>query len=184
MSAEKDFVQKVLTHDNVVETIQANMNVLIEIIPEIRAMIGFEHKHPHHHLDVWQHTLYALSLAPNDFDVRLSLLLHDIGKPTSFQEVDGVRHFKGHPEVSSKIVHSILTRLGFDDDYCKYICQIIALHDTPLTKEYLAANYSLSGKIFEVQKCDALAHNPTYNKNRLKYIEDTQQLFNQQENNS
>ena len=54
-------------------------------------MIGFEHKHPHHHLDVWNHTLLALSYSPKDFDIRLVLLLHDIGKPHSYQDEE-IRH--------------------------------------------------------------------------------------------
>ena len=32
----------------------------IQVIPELKNTIGFEHKHPHHHLDVWQHTLEVL----------------------------------------------------------------------------------------------------------------------------
>ena len=76
-------------------------------------MIGFEHNHPHHHLDVWNHTLYALSLSENNFDIRLSLLLHDIGKPFSYQD-DEIRHFHNHPYVSFIMSKSILSRLGFN----------------------------------------------------------------------
>ena len=70
--------------DNVVECINNNLDYLLVLVPEIQYMIGFEHKHPHHHLDVWNHTLLALSLSQNDFDIRLCLLLHDIGKPFSY----------------------------------------------------------------------------------------------------
>ena len=31
-------------------------------------MIEFEHKHSHHHLHVWNHTLHALSNFENDFE--------------------------------------------------------------------------------------------------------------------
>ncbi len=46
-------IEKILGKDNVAESINKNMEYLLALIPEIRYMIGFEHKHPHHHLDVW-----------------------------------------------------------------------------------------------------------------------------------
>ena len=49
-------------------------------------MIGFDHKHPHHHLDVFNHTLYALSLSKKDFSIRMALLFHDISKPYCYVE--------------------------------------------------------------------------------------------------
>ena len=103
----KNTLYNILMCDDVVKNIRQNLQNLIVIIPEIADMIGFDHNHPHHHLDVWEHTLYALSLSPNNFDIRLALLLHDIGKPHSFQD-DEVRHFKGHPELSAQITKYIL----------------------------------------------------------------------------
>ena len=76
----------ILLAEDVVLAIKNNMDYLLDIIPELKYMMGFDHKHPHHHLDVWNHTLYALSLSKRDFDVRFALLLHDIGKPFSYQE--------------------------------------------------------------------------------------------------
>ena len=76
-------------------------------------MIGFDHKHPHHHLDVWGHTLLALSKAPKDLEIRLVLLFHDIGKPHSYQEGE-VRHYKNHSLVSSEMTQEILKRIGYE----------------------------------------------------------------------
>src|SRR5574344_2051507 len=86
-------LEEILTSDNVVDSIRSNLEYILKIIPELGDTIGFEHKHPHHHLDVFEHTLYALSLSENDYEIRLALLLHDIGKPHSFTEGE-VRHFK------------------------------------------------------------------------------------------
>ena len=177
----KKVLEKILIGDDVVKSIRNNMQQLIVIIPEISDMVGFEHKHPHHHLDVWEHTLYALSFSPNNFDIRLALLLHDIGKPHSYQDRE-VRHFEGHPEMSAKISKCILQRLGYDDNYITYICEIIKRHDIPLTENDILANINLSKIIFEVQKCDALAHNPAKNQKRLAYIETKTKLFKEIEN--
>lgn len=177
---KQKILKEILTSDDVVETIRENIQQLVIIVPEICDMIGFEHNHPHHHLDVWEHTLYALSFSPNNFDIRLALLLHDIGKPHSYQD-DEVRHFKGHPEMSANISRCILHKLGCEDDYIDYVCDIIGRHDIPLTEEDIVANFDLSNVIFKVQKCDALAHNPAKNKKRLEYIETMTKLFKEKE---
>ena len=165
-------LQEILLSDDIVKSINDNMNYSLFSIPEIKSMIGFKHNHPHHHLDVWNHTLLALSLSEKDFDIRVSLLLHDIGKPFSFQEGE-IRHFKNHPIVSAKMSEKILKRLGFDDDYINYICYLIEKHDTPISNEQVLYNYELCLKLLEIQRCDALAHHPDKLEKRKKYIEET-----------
>ena len=105
-----ELIYSILMSDDVVEALKNNKEELLKIIPELKEEIGFEHNHPHHHLDVWNHTLLAVGMSIKDFDIRLALLLHDIGKPFSYQEEDGIRHFHGHPEVSEKISKKILKR--------------------------------------------------------------------------
>ena len=165
-------LQELLLSDDIVKSINDNMADLLLIIPEIKYMIGFEHNHPHHHLDVWNHTLLALSLSEKNFDIRLCLLLHDIGKPFSYQEEE-VRHFKNHAKVSANISRKILKRLEFDADYINYICYLIEHHDTPISDEQIENNYDLCLKLLEIQRCDALAHNPNKLEKRKKYIKET-----------
>jgi tRNA nucleotidyltransferase (CCA-adding enzyme) len=149
----------ILMSDDVEKSINENLDYLLSIIPELKPMMGFEQKHPHHHLDVWNHTLLALSLSDKDFDIRLSLLLHDIGKPLSYQEGE-VRHYKGHPKMSSKIARKILKRLNYDENYIEYICFLIKEHDSPINDKLIESDYDLCLKLYEIQRCDVLAHNP------------------------
>lgn len=170
-------LESILTSDDVVKCINDNMDYMLSIIPEIKHMIGFKHMHPHHHLDVWNHTLLALSLSENDFEIRLCLLLHDIGKPFSFQEEGNIRHFKGHPEVSSLMSKNILKRLGYDEKFVNEVCYLIKYHDTPITKLDVSNNYDLSYKRYIIQRCDALAHNPEKLEKRKEYLSKTKILF-------
>lgn len=163
----------ILLSDNVVECINNNLDYLLVLVPEIQYMIGFDQKHPHHHLDVWNHTLLALSLSQNDFDIRLCLLLHDIGKPFSYQEGE-VRHFKGHAETSSKIARVILKRLNYPSGYIEYICYLVLYHDTPITDDFIKNNRELAIKLYKIQYCDALAHNPLKLEKRKEYLDSVQ----------
>ena len=164
-------LRKILLAEDVVRSINENIYYLIEKIPEIESMMGFEHNHPHHHLDVWDHTLLALSLSEKDFDIRLCLLLHDIGKPFSYQDKE-VRHFKGHAKVSSIMSKNILTRLGYEEDYVNYICYLIRNHDKKITSEQIEKDYELCLKLYKIQKCDALAHNPDKLEKRKIYLDE------------
>lgn len=170
------FLKDILMSDNILDSINNNLDLLLDFIPEIRFMIGFDQKHPHHHLDLWNHTLYALSLSECDFDIRLSLLLHDIGKPFCYEEGD-VRHFKGHADISSKIAYNILTRLDYSEEYIKYICSLIKMHDTPITKEMVSKMPDMMNTLYKIQYCDALAHHPDKLEKRIEYLEKTRKLL-------
>lgn len=162
---------EILTSEDVVSSIKQNLDYILELIPEIKYMIGFEHKHPHHHLDVWEHTLYALSLSENNFEIRLCLLLHDIGKPFSYKEgEDGVRHFNGHPKVSAQMSKEILTRLNLDEKLIEEMCYLIEFHDMPISEKAIKTDYKLSIKRYKIQECDVLAHNPDKLEKRKEYL--------------
>ena len=159
------------------DDIKENIRFVTKLFPNIRDMIGFDHKHPHHNLDVWEHTLYALSLSLPIFEVRLALLLHDIGKPHSYQYDGEINHYKGHNRVSRSITEKALTGLGYNENTIKTVCEIVLLHDTPLHKSDIQKNTEFCKLLFEVQKCDAYAHNPEFNEKRIKYVEHIERLF-------
>lgn len=165
----KERLYEILMVDDVVDSVKENREELLTMIPELIDMIDFNHNHPHHHLDVWNHTLLALSLSKKDFDTRVVLLLHDIGKPHSYQD-DEIRHFHGHADVSSNMSVDILNRLGFESEEIEILTYLIREHDTEITKEDIDSNVELCIKRFGVQFCDALAHNPTKLKKRIEYL--------------
>ena len=166
---EKEKIYSILMDDDIIRSINNNLDILLNLIPELKDMIGFEHNHPHHHLDVWNHTLLALSHSPKDFDIRLVLLLHDIGKPHSYQD-EKVRHFRGHPKISSNMAFNILKRLNFNNDEIFKLCYLIEQHDTPITDQEMTDDKGLVITKFKIQCCDALAHNPLKLGKRISYL--------------
>lgn len=175
-------IYNILMVDDVIESINNNKKILLNLIPELAVMFGFNHHHPHHHLNVWDHTILALSLSDKDFEVRLALLLHDIGKPFCYQESNGVRHFKGHNEESFKISKRIFDRLKFNDELKIRILYLILNHDISITQDDIIKNYELSLKRYEVQRCDILAHNPNFLEKRIKYLDETKKLIYKNKN--
>ena len=172
-------LKEILLQDDVVESIKNNFSYLVKIIPEIKPMISFDQKNPNHHLDVWNHTLCALSYSEKSFDERLVLLLHDIGKPFSYQDdKNGIRHFNNHPNVSAAISEKILKRLNYKEEYINEILYLIKNNDNKITKEEITKNITLEYKRYNIQKCDILAHKKTMLKKRLDYLEKTKKLFN------
>lgn len=171
------FLEEILVSENILQSINDNLENLFMLIPELRMMVGFEHRHPHHHLDVWNHTLYALSLSPNDFEVRLVLLLHDIGKPYCFIEGE-IRNFRNHPIVSSEMSRIILKRLRYDENFVEKICYLIKYHDIPIRNEKILMDRDLEYKRYLVQYCDCYAHHPLKLEKRIRYLKKVNDMFN------
>jgi len=165
-------LDEILMSENIPEAINENMGYLEIIMPEIKNMIGFEHRHPHHHLDVWQHTLEVLrNLNSKDLELNMSALLHDIGKPFSYQDEE-VRHFHGHPEVSFEMSKQILTRLGYDERFIERVTYLVETHDTRIDPNNLDNRLEIIKKRLQLQYADARAHHPDKIQKRINFLDD------------
>jgi tRNA nucleotidyltransferase (CCA-adding enzyme) len=85
--------------------------IVFKIIPELEKEDGFDQKNDYHIYDVWEHTLKALEKSDNDLEIRLAVLLHDIGKLHSYQEDGEIRHFKGHAQKSAEMAKEMPRRI-------------------------------------------------------------------------
>ncbi len=81
-----------------------------KIIPEIVPMIDFCQNNPHHDLDVFKHSLCVVDSTPKNIILKLAALFHDIAKPKTYVEKDGVGHFYGHEQESAKMATEIMDR--------------------------------------------------------------------------
>lgn len=167
----KQKLEKILKGRNVAQSIQENIGDLLMLIPEIKSMIGFEHKHPHHHLDVWNHTLEVIrNLNTTDIELNMAALLHDIGKPFSYQEGE-IRHFHGHPEVSCQMTMQILARLGYDRNFIEKVAYLVETHDTVIEPNQLDNELSMVQKRLKLQYADARAHHPEKVAKRIRFLD-------------
>ncbi len=163
-------LEDILISDDITKSIYNNFDELIKLIPEIKDMIGFDHINPGHHLDVWNHTLKTLEISENSFEIRLVLLLHDIGKPHCYKVIDGIRRYKGHPIKSSLMSFEILKRLGYNEEFIGKICYLIKVHDDLITDEDINNDYQTCLLRYKIQYCDGMAHHPNTLDRRKEYF--------------
>jgi poly(A) polymerase len=110
--------------------------LLAEVLPEIAKLKGVQQPPEYHpEGDVWVHTLMLLEQLPHGASATLAwgMLLHDVGKPATFQPPDPARpgdriRFNGHVEVGVRIAEEILRRLRFSGDDEAQIVALVKHH--------------------------------------------------------
>lgn len=111
-----------------------------QVLPEVSAL-RLEADEHHRHKDVYEHSLTVLRQATEreggaedpvpgpDLVLRLSALLHDIGKPATRRfENGGSVTFRHHDVVGSKLARKRLRALRFDNDTVKSVARLVELH--------------------------------------------------------
>jgi poly(A) polymerase len=110
--------------------------LLQEVLPEAVRMHGVEQPPQYHpEGDVWVHTMLLLEKLEPGVSATLAwgALLHDIGKPATFQPpnpaVPGDRiRFNGHVEVGVRMAEEILRRLRFSNEDTEQIVALVKNH--------------------------------------------------------
>ena len=157
----KEIIEQILQVDKITEKEE---RLIFKIIPELKAEKEFPQNNPWHIYDVWNHTKKVFENSKPDKEIRLVLLLHDIGKTHSFQDDEnGIRHFRGHSQKSAEISENILKRLGYSENEIREICFLIANHDKTIQIENINAdNLETYKKLLYIKYCDASGYNPEY----------------------
>lgn len=102
------------------------------IIPELEEGIGVE-QNGEHIYDVWEHNLRTMQhAADKDWPthIRLSGLLHDIGKPATreWSKEKNDYTFYGHEVVGAKMAKKICERLRFSKESTERITKLVRYH--------------------------------------------------------
>ena len=129
-------LSKLLCGKDAARILRGYASVLGVILPEILPAIGFEQHNPHHCYDVWEHTLHSLDAVEADLVLRLTMLLHDLGKPHCYtRDEEGTGHFYGHGKISLRLAENVVKRLKLDRETASQVCLLVKQHDTRLVLE-------------------------------------------------
>lgn len=127
---------KLLCGKDAAKVLREFREVIAQFIPEIRAAFEFEQHNPHHSYDVWEHTLHCVDAVGPKPVLRLTMFLHDLGKPLCFtRDAKGIGHFYGHPAISEELARKILNRLRYDKKTINTVLTLVQNHDLPLQPE-------------------------------------------------
>lgn len=156
-----------------------------EILPEFDRCMETEQNTPHHCYNVGEHTLQSLLNIRADKVLRLTMLLHDFGKPVVKRtDENGRDHFKTHGPEGEKMAVSILRRLKMDNDTIRKVRSLIKWHDYRPKGEAVSVRKaaSLIGEelfplYLEVQKADILAQSTYRREEKLARLNAVSVLY-------
>lgn len=106
------------------------LGILKYMIPELEEGVGMEQNQAHAY-DVWTHLLKSLQCSAKKqwpLDIRLSALLHDVGKPRTRRKTNGKWTFYGHDVVGAKMVQKILSDLKFSKEITEKVVLMVRWH--------------------------------------------------------
>lgn len=156
------------------------LELLEYIVPEFIGAYSVPQNHPHHIYNVAQHTIVSMMNVRADVTLRLTMLLHDIGKVyTRTTDKKGIDHFYNHPEKSVEIAKKVLKELKLDNKSIRDITSLILYHDYhlrgPISKVVIKKVLTQIGPelfdlLLEVQEGDVHAQNPDKLPPKLKGI--------------
>ena len=156
-------------------------------LPEFDRAMETEQHHPHHCYSVGEHILQSLCRVEADRELRLVMLLHDIGKP-AVRTVDGkgITHFHGHAAVSADIAVKILRRLKFDNDTIHIVHKLVLYHDygngvdpdMPMIRRAVSKiGEDAFPRLFAVRRADILAQSEYQRQEKLERVEKCRQIY-------
>ena len=147
-------LKKLLAGDNALQVLDAYKEVIGVVIPELKPAFDCVQNNPWHIYNVYDHIIHAVDAAPKDEIIRLTMLLHDIGKPSvKTTDEKGIDHFKFHAPVGADIAKKVLKRFKVSNEVYDKVTTLIRYHqgvenvDDIRVKRWLAkigADYTLS----------------------------------------
>jgi len=155
--------------------------ILFEFMPEFKAAVGFDQNNRHHAMTVDEHILCAIAHSPVDLTVRLTLLFHDLGKPSTYTVDDaGKGHFYGHAQISGHIAREIMDRLKYNNATKDIVLKLVRHHDDEIFSQYALKKMinrlgiDLTRKLIQVKRADNLAQAPQYIPQRQSQLDEAE----------
>ncbi len=196
----RDELRKILTGPNPDTSIKMldDLNLLHEILPEVTAMKGVEQPENFHpEGDVYTHTLLTLTKladgrnatdtgeehhpASNGLDKKnlygswelaMAALLHDIGKPVTFEIADRIR-FNNHDSIGAKMAGKICERLRMSNAEKERITWLVKMHlylrhaqemrVSKLKRLFAHEGYSELAELYKIDSLASTANLDDYN---------------------
>ncbi len=154
-------------------------DLLCRYWPELGPLVSLEQNTPWHCWGGWEHTIRAVEAAPPEFPLRLTMLLHDVGKPPcKTTDGDGIDHFYDHAEAGAALADGMLRRLRFDGSTRRRVTELVRLHGVGLVPGGPSIRRWLNRlgpegffQLLAVKRADNSAQNPALVRDRLALLD-------------
>lgn len=141
---------KLVCGKNAFNVLMEYSDVLSVFIPEIAPAVNFTQYGKKHAYDVWEHICHTVDTIPQDKILRLTMLLHDLGKvPTHKLNEKGDSTFKNHAMVGGEMAKEILTRLRFDKKTINRVSYLVSHHNFEPVESKIELKHHLKTKTAE-----------------------------------
>lgn len=169
---------QLLCGKDVYRVLQDYRDVFAVLFPELEPCFDFPQNNPWHVYDLYTHICHTVENVSPDPTLRLTMLFHDIGKPSCYYAGDdGIAHFKGHPAAGARIVEDIVRRMKLSTAMQRDVVALVECHDLPLEpdRKLILRRLNKLGEpllrqLIEVQKADASAQSPERGGARLDNV--------------
>lgn len=154
-------------------------SVLDKLMPELASTLRVVQNNPYHIYNVFEHTVNVTDLIKNELHLKLSALLHDIGKVTTkTTDEDGIDHFYGHEVDSVKQAEVVLKRLRYDNTTITKVLTLVKHHSRRVEATHRSVrrflnqlgSYALFCDWSALRLADIMAQNPKYLKDRVRKL--------------
>lgn len=116
-----------------------------EILPEFDLLMGLPQNNPYHCCTVGEHTLASVQAIPPELALRLTMLLHDVGKAwCATTDAAGINHFKGHAGKGAEWAGPYLRSLKYDNRTIDKVVRLIRYHDYRFPAEKKAVRRAMN----------------------------------------
>lgn len=117
-----------------------NLGLLKVVMPQLHACYGVTQSSKHHKYDVFGHCIKACDHTAANLTLRLAALLHDIGKPRARRiHENGNITFHNHEIIGAGLAETLLSKLNYDINLKKQVCDLIRLHMYYYTHDFTDA---------------------------------------------
>ncbi len=179
-------LEKLVVSEHPEKLLDAYRLGLVDVfLPELSGCMCCVQNNPHHCYTVGEHILHSVMAVRRERILRLTMLLHDIGKPeVKTTDEDGIDHFHGHVSRSAELADNILRRLKYDNDTRKKVTTLVAWHDRQLgeSRAKVRRNIAELGTelfplLLEVKRADTAAQADYQRETKLRKIDEWEMLY-------
>lgn len=164
----------------------ARLDCFPYFLPELCHTWQFAQNGGRHQYDIFTHSVKAVALVPPTVVLRLTMLLHDIGKPFVWKQQGENDLFDGHSEMGAQLAGQMLERLRYDKKTIAQVQQLISQHERLLRVDEICLRQAVADLGFDgvrsliaVKRADVRAHSDAMAQMMLEPFDQMEALLDQ-----